>query len=208
MGKGNHPDYKVPIPFIPETEKDPDEGEVDKKGVSMKLTLDINGNFIDNPTRQVQTVYNRGTVEQYFKGMKSLNLILQGQTITENLRLTFQMLRGTDAALWQRKWEGGSPQIAEAAGTDPELQELLLRNVTMAQTVHVLKDLRTGFKQKSYMERNLLIRNQSIGGGVRAFLDRIDVLSTCLPLFPPILNVAYQELTNQEKQRMLFDALP
>jgi hypothetical protein len=27
MGKSNHPDYKVPIPFIPETEKDLDEGE-------------------------------------------------------------------------------------------------------------------------------------------------------------------------------------
>jgi hypothetical protein len=36
MGKGNHPDYKFPVTFIPETEKDPDEG--DKKGVSMKLT--------------------------------------------------------------------------------------------------------------------------------------------------------------------------
>jgi hypothetical protein len=48
MGKGKHTDYKVPLLFIPETEKDPDEG--DKKGVSMKLTLDINGEFIDHPT--------------------------------------------------------------------------------------------------------------------------------------------------------------
>jgi hypothetical protein len=30
-------------------------------------------------------------------------------------------------------------------------------------------------------------------------MDRIDVLSTYLPLFPPTLNVTYQELTNQEK---------
>jgi hypothetical protein len=43
---------------------------------------------------------------------------------------------------------------------------------------------------------------------VRTFLDRIDVLSYYLPLFPPILNVTYQELTSQEKQLMLFDALP
>jgi hypothetical protein len=35
MEKSNHPDYTVPIPFIPETEKDPYEG--DKKGVMMKL---------------------------------------------------------------------------------------------------------------------------------------------------------------------------
>jgi hypothetical protein len=78
----------------------------------------------------------------------------------------------------------------------------------MALTVHVLKDPRAGFKQKRYMERNLFIGNHSTGGGVRAFLERIDVLSTYLPLFPHILNMTYQELTNQEKQLMLFDALP
>jgi hypothetical protein len=52
MGNSNHPDYKVSMPFIPDTEKDLDEG--DKKGFSMKLTVDVNGNFIDNPTTQVQ----------------------------------------------------------------------------------------------------------------------------------------------------------
>jgi hypothetical protein len=78
----------------------------------------------------------------------------------------------------------------------------------MALTVHVFKDPRAGFKQKRYMEQNLFIGNHSTGGGVRAFLDRIDVLSTYLPLFPPILNGTYQELANQEKQHMIFDALP
>jgi hypothetical protein len=34
------------------------------KGVSMKLTLDINGEFIDNPTTQVHPAYNQGTVKQ------------------------------------------------------------------------------------------------------------------------------------------------
>jgi hypothetical protein len=62
MGGNNYPDYKVSVPFIPEAGKDPDEG--DKKGVSMKLTLDTNGTFIDNPTTQVQPVYNQGTVKQ------------------------------------------------------------------------------------------------------------------------------------------------
>jgi hypothetical protein len=206
MGKSNYTDYKVPIPFIPEAEKDPDEG--DKKGVSMKLTLDINGAFIDNPTTQVHPVYNQCTVEQYFKWLKSLNSILRGQSIMEKFRLALLTLGGMDAALWQREWDAASPQIAEAAGIDPELQELLLRNAIMALTVHVLKDPRAEFKQKRYMEHNLFIRNHSTGGGVRAFLDRIDVLSTYLPLFPPILNVTYQELTNQEKQLMLFDAPP
>jgi hypothetical protein len=126
----------------------------------------------------------------------------------EKFRLALQTLRGTDAVLWQREWDAASPQIAEAAGIDPELQELLLQNAIMALTVHVLKDPRPGFKQKRYMERNLFIGNHSTGGGVRALLDRIDVLSTYLPLFPPILNVTYQELTNQEKELMLFDALP
>jgi hypothetical protein len=47
------------------------------------------------------------------------------------------------------------------------------------------------------MERHVFIRNQSAGGGVKAFMDRIDVSSTYLPLYLPISNVAYQELTNQ-----------
>jgi hypothetical protein len=119
-----------------------------------------------------------------------------------------QTLRGADSALWQCELDAASPQIAEAAGIDPELQELLLRNAIMALTMHVLKDPRARFKQKRFMELNLFIGNHSAGGGVRAFLDRIDVLSTYLPLFPPILNVTYQDLTNQEKQLMLFDALP
>jgi hypothetical protein len=123
-------------------------------------------------------------------------------------RLALQSLRGTDAALWQREWDVASPQTAEADGIDLELQELLLRNAIMTPTVHVLKDPQALFRQTRYMERNLFIGNHSTGGGVRAFLDRIDVLSTNLLLFPPILNVTYQELTNQEKQLMLFDALP
>jgi hypothetical protein len=57
------------------------------------------------------------------------------------------------------------------------------------------------------MERNLFIGNHSTGGGVRVFLDRINVLLTYLPLFPPILNLTHQELKNQETQLMLFDAL-
>jgi hypothetical protein len=142
----------------------------------MKLTLDINGAFIDNLTTQVHPVYNQGTVKQYFKWLKSLNSILWGQTITEKFRLALQTLRGPDAALWQHEWDAASPKIAEAAGIDPELQELLFRNAIMALTVHVLKDPRSGFKQKRYMERNLFIGNHSTGGGVRAFLDRIDVL--------------------------------
>jgi hypothetical protein len=155
MGKSNYPDYKVPIPFIPEAEKDPNEGY--KKRVSMKLTLDINGAFIDNPTTQVQHVYNQGTVERYFKWLKILNLILRGQTITKKFCLALQTIKGTDTILWQREWDAASPQIEEAAGSDPELQELLLRNAIMALTVHVLKDPRAVFKQKCYMERNLFI---------------------------------------------------
>jgi hypothetical protein len=128
--------------------------------------------------------------------------------MTEKFHLALQTLRGTDAALWQREWDAASPQIVEAARIDPELQELLLRNAIMTLTVHVLKDPWAGSKQKCYMEQNPFIGNHSTSGGVRAFLDRIDVLSTYLPLFPPILNVTYQEHTNQEKQIILFDALP
>jgi hypothetical protein len=153
-------------------------------------------------------VYNQGTVEQYFKWLKSLNSILRRQTITETFRLALQTFRVTDAALWQREWDAASPQIADAAGIDPELQELLLQNAIMALTVHVLKDPREGFKHKRYMERNLFIGNHSTGGGVKG-LSRPNWCIINLPSFvSPILNVTYQELTNQEKQLMIFDALP
>jgi hypothetical protein len=72
------------------------------------------------------SMYSQGTVEQYFKWLKSLNSILRGQTITVKFRLALQTLRGTDSALWQREWYTASPQIAEATGIDPELHELLL----------------------------------------------------------------------------------
>jgi hypothetical protein len=73
-------------------------------------------------------VYNQGTIEQYFKWLKSLNSILRGQTIKEKFRLALQTLRGTDSALGKREWDATSPQIVEAARIDPELQELLLQN--------------------------------------------------------------------------------
>jgi hypothetical protein len=88
----------------------------------MKLTLDINGEFINNPTTHVQPVYNQCTAEQYFEWIKSLNSILRGHTTTEKFSLTLQTLRGDDAALWQIEWDVASPQIAEAAGIDLELQ--------------------------------------------------------------------------------------
>jgi hypothetical protein len=83
----------------------------------MELTLGINPEFINNPMTQVQPVYNQGTIEQYFKWMKSFIYILRGQTIKEKFHLTLQTLRGNDAALWQREWDVASPEIAEGART-------------------------------------------------------------------------------------------
>jgi hypothetical protein len=70
----------------------------------MKLTLDINGDLIDNLTTQEQHVYNQYTIEQYFKWLKSLNSILRGQTIIEKLRLSLLRLRGMDYACKMQYW--------------------------------------------------------------------------------------------------------
>jgi hypothetical protein len=49
----------------------------------------------------------------------------------------------------------------------------------MKITLHVLKDPRAGFKQVRYMERYVWIgKNTSI----QNFMDRLDILSTYLPL--------------------------
>ena len=148
MGKNSikKPDFKVPVPFVIEPDKESDESDL--KGVSVKLLLDAQGKKISNPTTQVQPVYHQGTVEQFFKWVKSLNSILLGQTITEHFRLALQSLRGTDKALWQREWDAASPALADAAGISPDAAMALLRKAIMSLTQHVLKDDHAGYKQK------------------------------------------------------------
>jgi hypothetical protein len=60
MGKDNHivPDFKVPIPYIPEDEKEADPS--DGKLPSVKVLLDSAGKTIDNLTVQVQPITQRG----------------------------------------------------------------------------------------------------------------------------------------------------
>jgi hypothetical protein len=74
----------------------------------------------------------------------------------------------------------------------------------MKLTVHVIKDSRAGYKHKSYMERHLFLGKT----GVRNFCDRIDILYTSLPVFPPIHDTRMNKLTNDVKQAMLYDTLP
>jgi hypothetical protein len=75
----------------------------------------------------------------------------------------------------------------------------------MKLTIHVLKDPRAGFKQIRYMERFLLIGKHT---GIRVFMDRLDILSTYLPLFPPRKDEVLQEISDNQKGTILDDALP
>jgi hypothetical protein len=67
MGKYNHkgPYLLVPIIYVPEDEKEADPS--DGRPPSVKLLLDSEGNEIDNPTVQVQHIFNGATTEQSFK---------------------------------------------------------------------------------------------------------------------------------------------
>jgi hypothetical protein len=115
MGKDNHraPDFKIPIPIIPEDEKE--SGPSDGKPPSVKLLLDSAGKAIDNPTIQVQHIFNGGTREQFCKLFQSLNSLLEGQPVGKHFCLALQALRGTDKALWQREMDLASPKLAEPA---------------------------------------------------------------------------------------------
>jgi hypothetical protein len=75
----------------------------------------------------------------------------------------------------------------------------------MKLTIHVLKDPRSGFKQVRYMERFLWIGKNS---GIRVFMDRLDILSAYLPLFPPMKGEVLKELSDNKKATILYDALP
>jgi hypothetical protein len=67
MGKDNNrsPYFKVPIPYIPEDEKEADP--YDGKPPSVKLLLDATGKAIDNPTVQYRfNLYSKGVPRNNF----------------------------------------------------------------------------------------------------------------------------------------------
>jgi hypothetical protein len=125
MGKDNNKalDFKVPIPYIPEEEK-----EVylsDGNPPPVKWLLDAKGDTICNPTIQVQPIFNGGTTEQLFKWYKDLSSLMEGQSVGEHYHLALQARQGTYKALWQRE----------------------LGLAIMKLIIHVLKDPIAGFKQ-------------------------------------------------------------
>jgi hypothetical protein len=98
-----------------------------------------------------------------------------------------------------------SPKLAEAAGLSLEASEKLWYDNIMKLTIHILKDPRAGFKQIRYMERFLWIGKNT---GIRVFMDRLDILLTYLPLFPPMKGEVLKELSDNRKATILNDALP
>jgi hypothetical protein len=112
---------------------------------------------------------------------------------------------GTDKALWQREMDLASPKLAETAGLSEAASEKLFYDSIMKLTIHVLKDPRAVFKQVRYMELHLFIGKNT---GVRVFMDRLDILSTYLPLFPPMKGELIKELSDIHKATILYDALP
>jgi hypothetical protein len=97
-----------------------------------------------------------------------------------------------------------SPKLSEAAGLSLEASEKLWYDSIMKLTIHVLKDPRAGFKQVRYMERFLWIGKNT---GIRVFMDRLDILSTYLPLLPPMKGEVLKELSDNKKATILYDAL-
>jgi hypothetical protein len=55
------------------------------------------------------------------------------------------------------------------------------------------------------MERFLWIGKNT---GIRIFMDRIDILSTYLPLFPPMKGEVLKELIYRQRATIFYDALP
>jgi hypothetical protein len=179
---------------VPEEEKEADPS--DGKLPLVKLLLDSQGKKIDKPTVQVQPIFNGGTTKQFVKWSQSISSLLDGQTVGDHFRLALQALRGTDKALWQREMDLASPKLAEAAGLSVESAEKLWYESIMKLTIHALKDPRAGFKQHRYMERYLFIGKNT---GVSVFMDRIDILPTYLPLFPPMKGEVIKELSDIKK---------
>jgi hypothetical protein len=98
-----------------------------------------------------------------------------------------------------------SPKLAEYAGLSLEASEKIWYDSIMKLTINVLKDPRAGFQKIRYMERLLWIGKHT---GIRVFMDRLDILSTYLPLFPPMKGEVLKELSDNQKATILYDALP
>jgi hypothetical protein len=98
-----------------------------------------------------------------------------------------------------------SPKLAESAGLSIEASEKLCYDSIMKLTIHFFKIPRAGFKKIRYMERFLFIGKYT---GIRVFMDRLDILSTYLPLFPSMKDEVLKELIDNQKSTILYDALP
>jgi hypothetical protein len=75
----------------------------------------------------------------------------------------------------------------------------------MKLTIHVLKGPRTGFKKVRCIEHYLWIGKNT---GIWNFMDRLDILSTYLPLFLPLKGEVLKELSDRQKATILYDELP
>jgi hypothetical protein len=123
MGKYNHkgPYFLVPIPYVPEDDKEADPS--DGKPPSVKLLLDSEGKKVDNPTVQVQPIFNGGTTEQFFKWFQSLSSLLEEKIVGEHFSFALQALQQTDKPLWKRGMDLVSLKLAESAGLSLEASE-------------------------------------------------------------------------------------
>jgi hypothetical protein len=93
----------------------------------------------------------------------------------------------------------------DSAGLSNDAAEQLWHDSIMKFTIHVLKYPQAGFKQVRYIERYLWIGKNT---GIRNFMDRLDILLNYLPLFPPMKGEVLKELSDRQKDNILFDALP
>jgi hypothetical protein len=77
MGTDNNtePDFKLPIPYILEEEKEVDPS--DGRPPPIKLLLDAKGDAIDNPEIQVQPIFKGISTEQLFKWYKILSSLME-----------------------------------------------------------------------------------------------------------------------------------
>jgi hypothetical protein len=97
-----------------------------------------------------------------------------------------------------------SPKLAEYAGLSLEASEKLWYDSIMKIIIHILKNPRAGFKQIRCMERFLFIVKHTC---IRVFMDRLDILSTYLPLFPPMKGEVLTQLSDNKKATILYDAI-
>jgi hypothetical protein len=129
------------INFIPEKEKEK-EKDPEEKSVVVKLTTNLAGEALPNPTMEFQDICNQGTVEHYVKWISSLHIIISNHTLQDKCAVALKMLKGSDRLYGLHS----AMSMIQQQTTEVQREALFVASIDIL-SVHVIKEDFVGIYQ-------------------------------------------------------------